>query len=250
MGNESKLPPTTSKSRLRALAGSAGAPARRLAKDWLRPLLLALLIVTPFRSAVADWHDVPTGSMKPGIVEGDRVVVDKRAYRWRVPLSDWVLHEAGAPQRGDVVTLRSPREGTRLLKRVVAVAGDKVALRANRLWLNGRLQPLQALPGETHSGLPDPSGLPDRIALEELAGREHKILLTPGRRSPHTFPELRVPAGHVLVLGDNRDNSADSRYFGFVPLGAIEGRVIGVAFSFDPRRWFGWRSERFLLGLK
>lgn len=216
--------------------------ARDFARAWLKPLLLALLIVAPFRSAVADWHDVPTGSMKPTVLEGDRIFVSKLAYDLRFPLTGWKLAELGQPARGDVIVLRSPIDDTRLLKRVVAVEGEVVEMVGGRLVIDGTPLRYERAAETTHDGLPQPEGFAQLILREELApGREHALLLTPRRRASRAFGPTRVPAGHVLVLGDNRDNSADSRVFGFVARERIEGRVLGVMLSLHPERlWPRW----------
>ncbi|HBP18436.1 MAG TPA: signal peptidase I [Planctomycetes bacterium] len=226
----------------RRSSGGVRGRAREFARAWLKPLLLAVLIVAPFRSAVADWHDVPTGSMKPTVLEGDRIFVSKLAYELRFPLTGWKLAELGDPARGDVVVLRSPLDETRLLKRVVAVEGELVELVGGRLVIDGTPLRYERLPDAAHDGLPQPEGFPQVALREELApGRSHDLLVTPRRRVPRSFGPVRVPAGHVLVLGDNRDNSADSRVFGFVARERIEGRVLGVLLSLHPRRlWPRW----------
>ena len=103
----------------------------------IRPLLVIALVVFAVRSSFADWNDVPTGSMKPTILEGDRVFVNKLAYDLKVPFTTWHLAEWGNPQRGDVVVFYSPHDGTRLVKRVIGLPGDLVELRNEQLFLNG-----------------------------------------------------------------------------------------------------------------
>src|SRR5579863_8085829 len=103
-----------------------------------RPLLITGLVLFAIRSAVADWNDVPTGSMKPTILEGDRIFVNKLAYDLRVPFVGWRLIHWADPQRGDVVVFNSPADGTRLVKRVVGLPGDVIQLVANQVWVNGK----------------------------------------------------------------------------------------------------------------
>ena len=108
---------------------------------WLREnrgFLLFLVGFLFFRTAIADWNPVPSGSMRPTILEGDVVFVERVAYDWKLPLTDISLRRTGEPRRGDVVTFGSPRDGTRLIKRIVAVPGDTVELRGDRLILNGQ----------------------------------------------------------------------------------------------------------------
>ncbi len=112
----------------------------RLAKLWrdtVRPILVILVVLGSFRSAVADWNDVPTGSMKPTILEGDRIFVNKLAYDLKVPFTKWRLLAWAGPRRGDVVICFSPADGTRLVKRVIGLPGDRIELRNNLLLING-----------------------------------------------------------------------------------------------------------------
>src|SRR6184192_162450 len=102
-----------------------------------RVFILMLLVISSLRSALADWNDVPTGSMKPTIQEGDRVVVNKLAYDLKVPFTMIEVAKWGDPKRGDIVVLFSPEDGTRLVKRVVGVPGDRIELRDNQLLVNG-----------------------------------------------------------------------------------------------------------------
>src|SRR5882672_10398950 len=104
----------------------------------IRIFLAMLLVVSSLRSALADWNDVPTGSMKPTIEEGDRVVVNKLAYDLKIPFTTIELVKWSDPKRGDIVVLFSPLDGTRLVKRVVAVPGDRIEMRENQLLVNGR----------------------------------------------------------------------------------------------------------------
>src|SRR6186713_1565178 len=104
----------------------------------IRIFLLMLLVVSSLRSALADWNDVPTGSMKPTIEIGDRVVVNKLAYDLKLPFTTIELFRWGNPKRGDIVVLFSPVDGTRLVKRVVALPGDRVAMYDNQLYVNGK----------------------------------------------------------------------------------------------------------------
>jgi len=212
------------------------ATLRRLAREWT-PTFIMIGVLFTFRSALADWYDVPTGSMEPTILVGERVVVNKLAYGLKVPFTRLRVVTWSEPGRGDVVTFPSPADGQRLVKRVVAVGGDVVAMRQGRLVLNG--EPL-AYAAASAPGWPLRPDDEDRHAwlTEDLAGCLHSVMTTDLRPRLRDWGPVTVPAGHVLVLGDNRDNSADGRVFGFVPSDRLEGRVEAVALSLDrDRRW-------------
>ncbi len=222
----------------------------RTLREWLVSLAFVLAIMVPVRSSLADWNDVPSGSMRPTILEGERVFVNKLAYGLRVPLTRMWLARWGTPSRGDIVTFASPKDGQRLVKRVIGLPGDRVAMRSNTLYINGEPMARQDEgPGEPNrvNSLPP---LPTQVQTELLGLARHAITLTPSVRSPSTFSEVVVPEGECFVLGDNRDVSADSRFIGFVPLTSIYGRATAVLFSVDPEHWYMPRWSRCATGLR
>ena len=221
----------------------------KLWREWARPLLVMVVVLSSLRSAVADWNDVPTGSMKPTILEGDRIFVNKLAYGLRVPFSDWWVTQWEGPQRGDVVVCFSPATGDRLVKRVIGLPGDRIELRRNRLFVNGQAVEYKALDAEL-IGQIDAAGQPaHRFAAEDLGGKTHPVMITPGLPAPRSFGPKTVPPGHYFVMGDNRDKSRDSRFFGFVPRNEIVGRSSAVVLSFDPDRYYLPRWGRFFRAL-
>jgi signal peptidase I len=213
-------------------------------KGWVKPIAVVVIVLSTFRSAVADWNDVPTGSMRPTILEGDRIFVNKLAYDLKVPFTTWHLLEWADPQTGDIVVCFAPDSGERLVKRVVALPGDTVEMRNNVLLVNG--QPAMYQPV---TGVSGPSG-GARWMDETVGGRTHAILLSPGVRAMRSFPQTRVPAGQYFVLGDNRDQSRDSRFFGFVDRREIVGRTSAIVLSLAPDRYYLPRWERFLHRLR
>jgi signal peptidase I len=210
----------------------------------LRVLALMILIVTSLRSALADWNDVPSGSMKPTIEIGDRVVVNKLAYDLKIPFTTIEIAKWGDPKRGDIVVLFSPKGGTRLVKRVVALPGDTIAMQENELFVNGKAA--QWTPIATSDDAEQGRSI---IAVEALPGRSHKVMFSPDRGALRWFDPQVVPPGQYFVMGDNRDNSEDSRYIGVIPRERIVGRATAVAFSVDRNHWYSPRLDRFFTAL-
>ena len=211
----------------------------------LRVFIVMILVVSSLRSALADWNDVPTGSMKPTIEVGDRVVVNKLAYDLKVPFTTIELMKWADPKRGDIVVLFSPVDGTRLVKRVVALPGDTVAMSDNQLLINGKAAQWSAMvPAEdAEQGL-------TLVTNETMFGRRHLMMLTPHVPAVRSFGPVTVPAGQYFVLGDNRDNSNDSRFIGFISRRQIVGRAMAVAFSLDRSHYFTPRMDRFFKRLE
>jgi signal peptidase I len=203
----------------------------QLWKEWVGPLLVIGIVLGSFRSAIADWNDVPSGSMIPTILEGDRVLVNRVAYDLKVPFTTLRLAQWADPQRGDIVVLISPYDGIRLAKRVVGVPGDVVAIDAGRLSINGVAAEYSPVSDEILRRRHVRRS--EALAFETVAGRRH--LVAPGRGS---FGPVVVPEGRFFVMGDHRDDSFDSRYWGFADRKAILGRVTGVALSADIKH--GW----------
>jgi signal peptidase I len=224
------------------------AHVRRLAvhlwKEWLRPLALLLLVVAPLRSAVVDWNWVPTGSMKPTIVEGDLVLVNKLAYDLRLPFSQIRLANWGNPERGDVVVCFSPADGARLVKRVIGLPGDRVDMRNGRLSINGEpLQYRSVDPAPFRRDVFEASEMV--VATEQLGTDDHWVMFFPAWPSSRDFGPHHVPDGCYFLMGDSRDNSHDSRYFGPVRREQIVGEANRVLVSFDLQRWLQPRFQRF-----
>jgi signal peptidase I len=215
-----------------------------------KSLLVTLIILTAVRSAIADWNDVPTGSMNPTIVQGDRVFVNKLAYDLKVPFTTWHLAQWSNPKRGDIVVFSSPVDGTRLVKRVIGLPGDRIEQANDRLLINGRPLQYDPLPTDTGRDVPlDKDGL--RVYAEEKAGgmSSHPVTILPQRPALRTFGPVTVPAGKYFMMGDNRDNSNDSRFWGAVDRNRIVGRATMVVISLDHEHHFEPRWHRFFTGL-
>jgi signal peptidase I len=222
---------------------------RSRARQWwrqeIRPILVLAAILFSIRSSLADWNNVPTGSMKPTILEGDFIFINKLAYDLKVPFTTWHLAEWANPQRGDVVVFFSPHDGTRLVKRVVGLPGDLIELQNEQLIINGSPVSYASLkPGAT-----DPLTAAEqqqcRFATEQLPAHDHAVMATPSLPAKRTFAPFRVPDGHYFMMGDNRDNSFDSRYFGPVDRQQIIGQATDVILSLNKNDCWLPRSNRF-----
>ena len=223
-------------------------------KNWVRNnkgFLAFLVLFGVFRTAVADWNPIPSASMHPNLLEGDVVLVNRLAFDLKVPLTDVVLAHLGEPQRGDIVTFRSPRDGTLLIKRVVALPGDVVEMRNERLTINGKdadyevvEQSLDSIGGTATRALQ----LAETWDGNRARPRRH-IQIMPDVRAARTFGPVTVAPGEYLMLGDNRDNSADSRVIGLVPRKLLVGRAERVLVSADYQGNWMPRTERFGMSL-
>ncbi len=236
------------------MSEAAQLPESRLRRYWRewRGFVLFIAIMLLFRSAIADWNQVPTGSMIPSILVGDRIVVDKLAYDLRVPFTLVRVARWGDPERSDVITFESPMDGKLLVKRVIGVPGDSVQLENNRLTINEQPADYVAVP---KSNLPQAIAphLPHVEVFEEsLLGASRTIMLDHMRHRPieSSFGPITVPAEHYLVLGDNRDNSQDFRVIDFVHRDAILGKANSIAFSLDYTNYYLPRGDRFFQDLK
>ncbi|WP_394391028.1 signal peptidase I [Shewanella woodyi] len=205
-----------------------------------RQLFIFIILMSVFRSAVADWYTVPTGSMQPTIKEGDRIVVDKMAYDLRVPFTQISLLETGEPQRGEIIVFESKAAKNRLIKRVIGLPGDKISLSNEVLSINGR--PLNYAVLDNNSQ--------ELIAEEELTGLRHKIRIEKSASNNLShFATITVPENHYMVMGDNRRNSVDSRVYGFVPRAELKGKATQIAFSLNYDNYYIPREDRFFSDL-
>ena len=188
-------------------SGDNAKPSR--VKWWiseLTSLAIVLAAVTAARSSLADHYYVPSGSMQYTLMDGDRVVVNKMAYGFRIPLTKIDIFGSSTPERGDIAVFDSPQDGkTRLIKRIVAIGGDHVSVRNGQLSING--QPLG-----------------DR-KVEHFGDRDALLNLTNGGGDDY---EMDVPPGMVLAMGDNRGNSNDGRAFGLIEERELFGRAIAI----------------------
>ncbi|UGQ47174.1 signal peptidase I [Massilia endophytica] len=216
-------------------------------KSWLRNnkgFIAFLMMFGLFRTAVADWNPIPSGSMRPNLLEGDVVFVNRLAYDVKIPLTDISIGRTGEPQRGDIVTFSSPTDGTRLIKRIAALPGDTVEMRGERLLINGELADYTVLGNAVETIAP--LGELQALHLQETRGKaSYPIQVLPQIKAMRDFGPVTVPADNYLMLGDNRDNSGDSRVFGTVPRSLLIGRAERILVSADITGNWMPRVDRF-----
>ena len=209
-----------------------------------------VFVIVPIKSSLADWNWVPTGSMNPTIVEGDLIYVNKAAYDLRFPLTMYRLAKWSAPERGDIVVCFSPEDGTRLVKRVIGQPGDTIQMRNNILFLNSEPVAYTEIDSKYTQHLPDKLKGKCILAMEDLDGFDHAVMSIPSIAAMRSFGPVTVPQDSYFVMGDNRDRSKDSRFFGFVERKLIVGKAKGIIGSIDITDKYQPRFTRFFASLK
>jgi signal peptidase I len=250
--------------------------------ETIKTIVYALLIAGVFRTLFFQPFWIPSGSMKETLLIGDFLFVNKMAYGYSryscpfsmCPITGRIL--GSEPERGDVVVFRHPVNGSDFIKRLIGVPGDRVQMRDGRLWLNG--EPVPLVPDGVFRETYAPQGPMGQLPRCENApvgkggeceksryietlpnGRSHVVLNIDPRGYGDNTPEYTGPEGHYFFMGDNRDNSQDSRYprsvggVGFVPAANLVGRADRVMFSSAGSSmlyFWTWRSDRFFEGIE
>lgn len=216
-----------------AAADGDGVSAARPRKDpwpidYARSFFPVLLVVLVVRSFIVEPFQIPSESMRPTLEVGDFILVNKFSYGLRLPVVNTKILDLGEPERGDVVVFRYPQDpSVDYIKRIVAVPGDHVSYLGKQLYVNG--EPVHKTQVDA-----SPEAAPGNVLLrEQLGEHDHQIYNTRGAFSPQVR-DVVVPEGSYFAMGDNRDNSKDSRYWGFVP----EENVVGKAFAV----WMHWEG--------
>lgn len=198
--------------------------------EYARSFFPIVLIVLVLRSFLAEPFRIPSGSMMPTLLVGDFILVNKFTYGIRLPVINTKVVEMNKPQRGDIVVFRYPKDPkVDYIKRVIGVPGDKITYENKKLYINGEPAPQVSLGRYQGFGQGEEMTGAEHL-LENLTGVEHSILIRNGAISAEGVYE--VPAGSYFVMGDNRDNSNDGRYWGMVP----EDNLVGKAFFI----WMSW----------
>ena len=200
--------------------------------EYSRSLFPVILIVLLLRSFLVEPFRIPSGSMMPTLLVGDFILVNKFAYGVRLPVINTKVLDSGTPKRGDVAVFRYPNDpSTDYIKRVIGLPGDRISYYNKQLYINGN--PMDVEEMDVYQGVGSGIGMSGAVLnVENLEGVKHNILID--RHRPTINNEFIVPESHFFVMGDNRDNSNDSRYWGTVP----EANLVGKAFLI----WMNWDS--------
>ena len=191
-------------------ATKAGAKSKSVFREYAEAIALALILALFIRAFVVQAFKIPSGSMLPTLQIGDHILVIKSIYGLRMPITNKVIIPVKDPQRGDVIVFEYPVDRSKdFIKRVVAVAGDTVEVRNKRLYVNGRL------------------------ARDEHAHYENPSMPHFKAEGRNNYGPVKVPENKLFVMGDNRDNSLDSRVWGFVDLRAVRGKAFIIYWSWD-----------------
>lgn len=222
-----------------AAANATGGTAREpVIVEYARSFFPVILIVLLIRSFLFEPFRIPSDSMMPTLLDGDFIFVSKFAYGLRIPVLNTKIVETGAPQRGDVIVFRLPSNpSVNYIKRLVGLPGDRIAVYQDKLVINGDLveiKPVGIYEGMGHTGA--------RIGSEHLGDGQHQVLFMPERwpfiySEDHPF-QVVVPPGKYFFMGDNRDNSRDSRYpeVGLVPEQNLVGKAVRI--------WLNWQIPK------
>lgn len=205
----------------------------------IRSIIWILIAVFAFKSVFIANYTVPTGSMKPAIEPGDKLLVNKMAYTLRIPFTDIVLYEVSKPKRGDVIVFDNPRDTSiNYVKRLIGLPGDRLTVQDGIITLNGERLKIDV-------------SIDMRQKIMQEGGRYQETLENKTYTVRRTRPTLRrnrynivVPEGHYFAMGDNRDQSDDSRSWGFVPQKLLKGRAFMIYFSLE------WRDDTMLPRLR
>jgi signal peptidase I len=199
--------------------------------EYSRSFFPVLLFVLVIRSFVFEPFRIPSGSMMPTLLKGDFIFVQKFAYGLRLPVTEMKIIETGTPERGDVVVFRLPSDPSiNYIKRVVGLPGDVIVYRRHQLTINGEVVESEKHPRASNS---------DPRYIEQLGAREHEIRINSASHV-RGDGEFEVPEGHYFMMGDNRDNSTDSRFIGYVPESHLVGEAVRIWLHMDGLNWPRW----------
>jgi signal peptidase I len=220
---------------------AAQGPKKGFYKEWIEPFLIAAVVALFIRQFAVEAFKIPSGSMIPTLLVGDHLLVNKFLYGPRIPFMDARFFSGRRPQRGDIIVFKFPEnEDKNFIKRVIGVPGDKIEIRDGVLLINDEAVPLQT--AEPAAGPEEPVSLYGRPKLydERLGTVRHRVQFLVDQKGKQYGP-VTVPPESVFVMGDNRDNSQDSRVWKFVKFEKILGKALIIYWSWDgDGRWLRW----------
>jgi signal peptidase I len=211
-------------------------------RQYAESIGLALGVALLLRAFVVEAFQIPSGSMIPTLEVGDHIFVSKFAYAIGIPFSNTKIAELGKPKRGDIIVFKyPPDQNIDYIKRVMGLPGETLEVRHNEVFIDGRplareqlREPCVANDGKDFDG--DDDRHPCEVWLEHLESKSHVTHQEPLRSTTSDFGPVKIPPRHYFAMGDNRDNSKDSRVWGFVPYELIKGRALVIWWSRDPAR--------------
>lgn len=217
-------------------------PHKSFYKEWIEPFLIAAVIALFIRQFIVEAFKIPSGSMIPTLTIGDHLLVNKFVYGPRIPFTDKRIFAGDTPKRGEIIVFKYPEnEDKNYIKRVIGLPGDKIQIVKGRLIINDQEMTINPV-GERHAGKIGPGMYYESPELydEQLGAVRHRIQYLRDQSLNNFGPKL-VPEDSVFVMGDNRDNSQDSRVWGFVRFEKILGRAFIIYWSWDGNdRWVRW----------
>lgn len=214
---------------------------KSLVREYTEALTIAILLALFIRTFIIEAFKIPSGSMKPTLLIGDHLLVNKFNYGIKLPFLDKYIIRFKKPERGDVVVFKYPKEeSVDYIKRVIGVEGDIIEIRNNQLYVNNKKienQPIEKKVKKQLIDIYNDNEMSDADAYQEVIGKkQHIILDQPNKNKNEFFGPVTVPKNSIFAMGDNRDNSQDSRYWGYVKLEKVKGKALIIYWS-----WPHWK---------
>ncbi len=218
-----------------APAENTGKPRKNQTREFIEAILVAAVLALFIRTFIVQAFKIPSGSMIPTLLVGDHILVNKFVYGIPIPFGDGKFVEFSRPDRGEVIVFRYPKDPSKdFIKRVVGVPGDTVAMRDGVLTINGEIVSQAEAGPYVYEEVGGSETVRSTMYREQLGDEPHDILLGDDEFPPmRTFGPITVPPDQIFVMGDNRDRSNDSRFWGMVDIDAVQGRAMVIYWSWD-----------------